>query len=222
MPAPKDQIKYQEWIKKISNSSKGRKHTEEEKRKMVETRRKNGSYMLSKEHRKKISDANLRNGNVPPSRRGMVSWNKDKSLSEKHKKNLSIAHIGKKCSEETRIKMRDWQIKNPNRKFKETGIEKKMEAELQNRQIEYKKQVPLCNIANVDFYLPKYQIVIQCDGCYYHNCLIHYPYYHTNKRIRDFKQDIVLKSNGFNVYRFWEHEINESVEKCINKINFNK
>lgn len=23
---------------------------------------------------------------------------------------------------------------------------------------------------------------------------------------------------GFNVYRFWGHEINESVERCINKI----
>ncbi len=28
----------------------------------------------------------------------------------------------------------------------------------------------------------------------------------------------VLAFNGFNVYRFWEHEINEDVKGCINKL----
>ena len=32
------------------------------------------------------------------------------------------------------------------------------------------------------------------------------------------QQDKVLTFNGFNVYRFWEHEINNSVKNCINKI----
>lgn len=35
---------------------------------------------------------------------------------------------------------------------------------------------------------------------------------------KDKRQDLVLKANGFKVYRFWEHEINESVEKCINRL----
>ncbi len=30
--------------------------------------------------------------------------------------------------------------------------------------------------------------------------------------------DVVLESNGFKVYRFWEHEINKSSAECINKI----
>ena len=32
------------------------------------------------------------------------------------------------------------------------------------------------------------------------------------------RHSILLAENGFDVYRFWEHEINESVEKCINLI----
>lgn len=31
----------------------------------------------------------------------------------------------------------------------------------------------------------------------------------------------VLIFNGFNVYRFWEHEINESVENCFSKLILN-
>lgn len=122
-------------------------------------------------------------------------------------------------SPESRQKKREWSIANPNRKFKETSIEIKVETELKRRGIVYEKQVPLCKIAIVDFYLPGYRMVIQCDGCYWHNC----P---TCKRSdikgateKDKRQDLVLTFNGFNVYRFWEHEINKSVEECINRIN---
>jgi very-short-patch-repair endonuclease len=94
--------------------------------------------------------------------------------------------------------------------FKNTGIELKVETELHRRNIKYQKQVPLCNIAIVDFYLPEYRIIIQCDGDYWHT--------RPGAKERDNKQDNVLVFNGFNVYRFWEHEINESVEKCINNV----
>jgi very-short-patch-repair endonuclease len=96
---------------------------------------------------------------------------------------------------------------NPNRKFKDTSIELKIETELQRRNINYQKQVPLCKIAIVDFYLPEYRIVIQCDGDYWHNL--------PGVKEKDERQDKVLIFNGFNIYRFWEHEINESVKKCI-------
>ena len=95
-------------------------------------------------------------------------------------------------------------------KYRETSIEIKVEQELIKRGINYQKQVPLCNIAVVDFYLPEYRIVIQCDGDYWHNL--------PGRQDRDRQQDAVLTFNGFNVCRFWEHEINESVEKCLNKI----
>jgi very-short-patch-repair endonuclease len=115
-----------------------------------------------------------------------------------------------KHSEETKRKMREKRIENPSSIFKDTKIELKIEAELIKRNINYQKQVPLCKVAVVDFYLPEYRIVIQADGDYWHNLKKH--------KERDKKQDAVLTFNGFNVYRFWEHEINKSVEECINKI----
>jgi len=119
--------------------------------------------------------------------------------------------IGRKASEETKQKKREWMIEHPNRVFKDTKIELMMEAELQRRGINYQKQVPLCKVARVDFYLPEYRIVIQCDGDYWHNI--------PKVKERGIRQDNVLTFNGFNVYRFWEHEIKESVECCVDKIN---
>ena len=141
--------------------------------------------------------------------------------SEEARNKNRIWHTGKSRSEETKKKIREWQVAHPNRIFKETSVEIKIELELQNRQILYNKQVPLCNITTVDFYLPDYNIVIQCDGCYYHSCQLHYPKEHTDALVRDKNQDLVLESNGFKIYRFWEHEINKSSEECINKINLN-
>jgi len=143
-----------------------------------------------------------------------------KHSKESREKNR-IWHTGRSRSEETKKKIREWQIANPRRKFKDTGIEIKIEEELLKRKIEFNKQVPLCKVALVDFYLPKNQIVIQCDGCYFHSCEKHYPTEHKDAPARDRGQDAVLESNGFKVYRFWEHEINESAEECINRINFN-
>lgn len=109
-------------------------------------------------------------------------------------------------------KLREWKISHPTCSNKDTGIELKIEAELQRRNINYQKQVPLCKIARVDFYLPEYRIVIQCDGDYWHN--------KPGIPERDERQDKVLTFNGFNIFRFWEHEINESPKKCIDKITF--
>jgi very-short-patch-repair endonuclease len=97
-----------------------------------------------------------------------------------------------------------------NRVFKETSIELKIKKELNSRDIKYFKNYYLEDIVNVDFFLPKYNLVIQCDGDYWHNKL--------EVKERDERQDKVLIENGYKVYRFWEHEINESVEKCINRI----
>ncbi|HWY35714.1 MAG TPA: DUF559 domain-containing protein, partial [Nitrosopumilaceae archaeon] len=118
--------------------------------------------------------------------------------------------LGRKMSESAKEKISQWHIANPNKKFKDTGIELKIEQELKNRNIQYEKQVSLCKIAVVDFYLPEYRIIIQCDGNYWHN----FP----DGRDKDKKQDLVLTFNGFNVYRFWETEINKSPKDCINKI----
>jgi G:T-mismatch repair DNA endonuclease (very short patch repair protein) len=54
-------------------------------------------------------------------------------------------------------------------RHKDTKIELKVEKELKRRNINYQKQISLYPRAMVDFYLPEYRIVIQCDGDYWHN-----------------------------------------------------
>src|ERR1700687_4999414 len=56
-------------------------------------------------------------------------------------------------SEEAKRKNREWHTLHPNKVFKETSIEIKVEQELIKRDIIYQKQVPLCKIGVVDFYL---------------------------------------------------------------------
>lgn len=126
----------------------------------------------------------------------------------------------KKQTEKTKEKIREWQINHPNKKFSNTIIEQKIAAELIKRGIHFQQNIGLANVANVDFYLPEYHVVIECDGCYYHGCPIHHPRERKETREADRRKTELLKYHGFNVYRFWEHEINESAEKCINKIKF--
>ena len=81
----------------------------------------------------------------------------------------------------------------------------KMKGFLDDIKITYIFQHPLEKIAIVDFYIPEFKLVIQCDGCYWHGCPIHYPRMATN---RDAIQDTKLTTLGYKVIRFWEHEIN--------------
>jgi len=199
---------------------KGEKMSEEQKNKILLSRK---GYKHSDETKEKLKKAHLGKKRGPHS----VDHKEKISKSNKGKHDNSgvknpmygkpSPNTGKKASEVTKQKMREWRIANPNRKFKDTKIELKIEEELRKRGINYEKQVPLCKIAIVDFYLPEYRIVIQADGCYWHGCLCRSDSIkdHCDK---DKKQDLVLTFNGFNVYRFWEHEINESVEGCINRL----
>ena len=181
----------------------GKKQSEKTKRKIGEA---NSialkGYKQTEEHIRKVAEAHKGTHRSKKTKRKM-----SKSLKNQWAKGKRKGH---KFSEKARKKMSEAKINHPNKKFKDTGIELKMEAELKRRGINYQKQVPLCKVARVDFYLPEYRIVIQCDGDYWHNKL--------GVKERDERQDKVLIFNGFNVYRFWEHEINKSVEQCLDQI----
>ena len=80
----------------------------------------------------------------------------------------------------------------------------------------------------VDVYIPKYNLIIQWDGDYWHGkdkC-----YEKLEKRIKqrvdlDKSQDAYLKKCGFNELRFWESDVlkkedfvYENIEKTIRQI----
>lgn len=92
---------------------------------------------------------------------------------------------------------------------KNTSIEVKMQEELNKRGVKYETQHRIKNIAVVDIFIEP-NIVVQCDGDYWHSLQDH--------KDRDVKQDLELMFNGYIIYRFWEKHINKSVEKCVDKI----
>ena len=115
------------------------------------------------------------------------------------------------------------------RKIKSTGttIEKLFEKALTEAGIYFTKPDLLIERleGNPDFVLPKYRIVIFCDGDFWHG-------YNFNGQIKGNNKDFweakirhnishdkavneLLQKNGWSVFRFWEHEITSDVSECI-------
>lgn len=93
---------------------------------------------------------------------------------------------------------------------KRTSIEIKMAEELTARGIEYIEQYNLGDKFALDFFIPEYNIVIECDG----------DYWHTRPEAirRDKRKNAYVKACGFSMYRFWEREINADVEACVDVV----
>ncbi|KKS25901.1 MAG: hypothetical protein UU84_C0032G0010 [Candidatus Yanofskybacteria bacterium GW2011_GWC2_41_9] len=96
-----------------------------------------------------------------------------------------------------------------------TEIEIKIKKALLESGLIFQEQMPLEEITVVDFYLPKYKIVIYCDGDYWHKG--EWAKKHNVIR-KDNWQNKILESGGYKVFRFSETDINTSPEKCINLV----
>lgn len=94
-----------------------------------------------------------------------------------------------------------------NIKFEATSIEIAMAEELSKRGIKYEEQFNLGDKFRLDFLLPEFNIVIECDGDYWHNL--------PEVKTRDKSKNAYIRACGYSLYRFWESEINESVETCV-------
>jgi len=185
--AHKGQKHSEETKRKISKSMKGKKFTDEHKKKLSESHKGEEKKPFTKEHKRKLSEAKKGNKN----RLGVCI---------KHKK-------------ETIIKMRESRIKymtSGKLIYKNTSIEKKIENELKNANLNYQKQVALCKIGIVDFFLSYYNIIVECYGDYCHNLLKH--------KQKDATKNLIYSLNGYKIFIFWEHEINKAPKSCIKKI----
>jgi DNA mismatch endonuclease, patch repair protein len=91
---------------------------------------------------------------------------------------------------------------------KDTSIEIKLQKILKKNKILFQKHKSIFGQPDI-FIQPN--ICIFADGCYWHK----YPK-GTN---RDKKVNEYLKQNGYIVLRFWEHEINNDIERCFQIIN---
>jgi len=109
---------------------------------------------------------------------------------------------------------------------KDTNIEKILQKGLRKKGIKFEKHKPI--LGQPDLFI-KPNICIFADGDYWHGWLylqgrdfsgkkqFNNKYFqHTIKK--DKKITLQLKELGYNILRFWEHEINENPEKCLQKI----
>jgi len=103
-----------------------------------------------------------------------------------------------------------------------TSIEVKMENFLIDNNIlyEYNKKI---GRFYVDFYLPLYKLVIECDGDYWHANPILYndiklDETQISNKSRDNRKNLLLNERHISFIRIWEHDINNNFNEVKNKI----
>ncbi len=80
-----------------------------------------------------------------------------------------------------------------------------------------------------DIVFPGKRLAVFVDGCFWHRCPRHCRVPTTNREFwenklgknvqRDKDVKMLLERQGWEVVRFWEHEIKESVSKCVERVS---
>jgi len=192
------------------NSMKDKKHTSKSKKLMSKNaaaKRPEIKEKIRRSHLKRyIEDPSLRKRISELTKKGMKKVNMSEVVKNAYKNNPSYR--------DKIIKARLKQIFPK----KDTKIELKIQEELKSRKIKFIKHKILLDRFKVDIFI-RPNIVIECDGCYYHACkLCNMTEHHQYAPEKDAKKTKMLRENDYVVYRFWGHEINNSVKKCVNTI----
>lgn len=90
--------------------------------------------------------------------------------------------------------------------YGETSIEKLMREAIERRGIFHFQEYQFGRYT-ADFYLPVHNVVIECDGIYWHAL--------RETRERDARKDKTLEALGITVFRFNEDDIHKDADKCI-------
>jgi len=138
-----------------------------------------------------------------------LTGRKLKPFTDEHKRKIGVKHKGKVLSDKTKQKLREARLKQvfPT---KNTSIEIALQNELNDRNIEYETHIPLCKVCIPDIVFKDKKLAVFADGDYWHSI--------ESAIKRDNNQNKILKENGWNVLRFWGHEIRENVVECVNQI----
>lgn len=149
-----------------------------------------------------------------------------------HMQKLLALHTGSKHSEATKQKMA---VATVNRKpFKgESKLEKTFREALEVKKLAFTAQYPLPEVRSIaDFFFAP-NIAVYVDGCFVHACKEHHPelydpLYRQGKRrlenaydrstANDPSVNQKLLDAGYQVLRFWEHDIVNDILGCISKI----
>ena len=169
---------------------------------------------FTQEQRQKIADA---------TRKAMACLPEDSRL------RMLRTHLGSHRTEATKNKQRLYHQSVEGRKagregalktplvFTNTSIEVKLQNALSKRNIAFSTHIPCENICIPDIQLLGYRCVIFADGCYWHGCPLHHPSMKRRRHQDTFVNDFLSKK-GWALFRFWEHEINEDIDSCIERV----
>ena len=79
-----------------------------------------------------------------------------------------------------------------------------------------------------DIVFTRFKLAIFLDGCFWHKCKKCFKYPKSNKKfwkdkiLKNEKRDKIvnreLSKSGYKILRFWQHEIKENPDKCINHV----
>ena len=196
----------------------GRKQTKKHIDNIVDTRRKNGSYFPKKKTRQKLKKNHWTiNG----------KWTREeiKSKLSKYRKGKTYEEIyGKNKAKKIKKKMGDSKkgdknpMKNPENVKKvlkainkfNTSIEKKITKELKKLNIDYIHQFNFYSKYLCDFAIPNKKTIIECDGDYWHSL--------PKTKIKDKRKDKFIIKKGWKIIRLKEKDINNNIQKCIDKM----
>ena len=111
-------------------------------------------------------------------------------------------------------------------KGKDTGLEKKVYAELRRKKIRFRKYVKTLP-GKPDIVFFKEKVIVFIDGDFWHG--YRFPLWKhkvssfwqkkiSKNRDRDRRNHCKLRGMGWKVIRLWQHKIKRNIEECIDKI----
>lgn len=215
----------------------GKARAEKMKNKISEKTIENHKNGIYDEAYKKIANSNLGRKFTTEHRKKLSEWQIGKELSEETKRKQSKAHITRKLrlgyinspeirgkisntlkrhyvSEETKRKIKEKRLLQIT-PIKDTSIEIRIQNFLKTLGIDFFTHQYMKEIEHsyqCDILIPSMNLIIECDGAYWHK----YPIGREIDHIRT--KEMIEK--GFKVLRLWEHEINTmDLEKFKEKVN---
>lgn len=112
-------------------------------------------------------------------------------------------------------------------KGRDTKIEIILRKALWHSGIHYRKQYKIFD-CHPDIVITKYKIAIFCDGDFWHgknykeHKIKHNSEFWDNKIRRNIERDlentIMLRDNGWTVFRFWETDIKKDLDMCVKMV----
>lgn len=223
--ASKGRIVSQETKNKISNAMKNNKNGIRNKSRKGKTftiktlKKKNPKKKnpwnkgLTKETSEIVAQSSYKRKGIIPSQKTREKI----SIALKGKRKPPFSNETKKRMSETRcMKISSGEIKLPHKYF-DTSIEIAIEKQLKHNNYKYEKQKYIKNVGIVDFFLTDHNIIIECDGDFWHSSES-MKYTGMNMPQKDADRDLRALFNGYETIRLWEKDIKEDSNNCLRRI----